>query len=119
MLVDQQQELAKTLKPIMSEVKNANPGGLLSTHPPSAQSVRQRLKPRQMREIVLPLVRPPVVTRLVLRTHQAVRTTTTVGRQVQVAPAPPARLFHVTTPGFGSLEAPRLAVGIGQEVAEL
>src|SRR5882724_4554535 len=71
-----------------------------------------------MGEIVLTLVRPPVVTCLVLRTHQAIGTAATVGRPGQVAPAPLDRLFHMTAPVFGGLDDPPLAVGISQEAAE-
>ena len=81
-------------------------------------SARRRLKLCQMGKIALTLLRPPVVTRLILRTHQAVGTAVTVGHQVQVAAAAPDRLLHVTTPYFRGLQNPALAVGIRQEAAE-
>src|SRR5262245_32645874 len=71
-----------------------------------------------MFEILFALLRPPVVTSLVLGTHQAVGTATTVGRKIQVATAPLDRIFHVTARGFGGLEGPTLPVGISQEAAE-
>ena len=55
----------------------------------SEHSARRRLNLCQMGQIALTLLRPPVVTRLILRTHQAVGTAATVGHQVQVAAAPP------------------------------
>src|SRR5262249_18545882 len=76
------------------------------------------LKPRLMSEILLALLRPAVVTRLVLGTYQAVGTAATVGHTVQVATGSPDRILHVTTPAFGGLEGPTLAVGISQETAE-
>ncbi len=72
-----------------------------------------------MGKIVLPLVRPLVVTRLVLRTHQAVGTAAPIGRQVQVAAASPDGLLHVTPCSFGGLEGPRRALGIRQEATEV
>ena len=84
----------------------------------SVQSAQWRLKLCQMGKITLPLLRPLVVTRLILRTHQAVGTAVTVGRQVQVAAAPPDRLLHMTAPCFRGLKIPTLAVGIRQEAAE-
>ena len=71
-----------------------------------------------MGEIFLPLAGPPLVTRLILRTHQAVGTAVTVGHQVQVAAAPLDRLLQVTAPCFRGLKRPTLAVGIRQEAAE-
>jgi hypothetical protein len=71
-----------------------------------------------MGKIALTLLRPPVVTRLILRTHQAVGTAATIGHQVQVAAAPPDRLLQVTAPCFRGLKRPTLAVGIRQEAAE-
>src|SRR5215510_3926017 len=84
----------------------------------TAHSARRRLKLCQMGEIALTLLRSPVVTRLILRTHQAVGTAATVGHQVQVAAAPPDRLLQVTAPSFRGLKNPMLAVGIRQEAAE-
>src|SRR4029434_7439097 len=72
----------------------------------TAHSARRRLKLCQMGEVALTLLRPPVVTRLVLRTHQAVGTAATVGHQVQVAAAPPDRLLHMTAPCFRGLQSP-------------
>src|SRR5262249_60940282 len=66
----------------------------------------------------LPLSRPPVVTRLVLRTHQAVGPAATVGHQVQVTAAPLDRLLHMTAPCFRGLKGPTLAVGISQKATE-
>jgi hypothetical protein len=81
-------------------------------------SARRRLKLCQMGEIALTLLRPPVITRLILRTHQAVGTAATVGHQVKVAVTPPDRLLHMTAPGFRGLQSPTLVVGIRQEAAE-
>jgi len=81
-------------------------------------SARRRLKLCQRGKIALTLLRPPVVTRLILRTHQAVGTAATIGHQVQVAATPPDRLLQVTAPCFRSLKDPMLAVGIRQEAAE-
>ena len=61
--------------------------------------------------IVLTLLRPSVVTRLVLRTHQAVGTAATIGHQVQVAAAPLDRLLQVTAPGFRALNVQRWRSG--------
>jgi len=58
-----------------------------------------------MGKIVLTLLRPLVVTRLILRTHQAVGTAATVGHQVQVTAAPPDRLLHMTAPDFRGLKS--------------
>src|SRR5262245_34567136 len=83
-----------------------------------AHPAQRRLELRQMGQVALTLLRPPFVTRLILCTHQAVGTATTIGHQVQVAAAPPNRLLHVTAPGFGRFEGPCLAVGIREEAAE-
>ena len=64
-----------------------------------------------MGQIVLTLLRLPVVTRLVLRTHQAVGTAATIGHQVQVAAAPLDRLLQVTAPGFRALNVQRWRSG--------
>src|SRR5262245_8382199 len=71
-----------------------------------------------MGEILLPLAGPPLVTRLILRTHQAVRTALAVGHQVQVTTAAPDRFLDVTAPGFWGFKSPLLLVGISQENAE-
>jgi hypothetical protein len=84
----------------------------------SVPSVRRRLKLCQMSQITLPLLRPPLVTRLILRTHQAIGTAATVGRQIQIAAAPPDRLLHRPAPCFRGLKSPTLVVGIRQEAAE-
>src|SRR4249920_3125042 len=71
-----------------------------------------------MGKIALTLLRPPIVARLIFRTHQAVGTAAAVGHQVQVAAVPLDRLLHVTAPCFRGLKGPTLAVGIRQEAAE-
>ena len=81
-------------------------------------SARRRLKLCQMGKIALTLLRPPVVTRLSLRTYQAIWTAATIGHQVQVAAAPLDRFLQVTAPDFRGLQRPTLAVGIRQEAAE-
>ncbi len=44
-----------------------------------AHSAQRRLELRQMGQIALTLLRPPLVTRLILRTHQAIGTAATIG----------------------------------------
>src|SRR5262245_20814752 len=81
-------------------------------------SAGRRLDLCQMGKIALTLLRPPVVARLILRTHAAVGTAAPICHQVQVAAAPPDRLLQVTAPCFRGLKSPMLALGIRQETAE-
>src|SRR5215470_13167364 len=85
------------------------------SQPPLSSS----LEPLQICEILIALLQSPIVARLVLGADETVGTTATMGRYVQVASSFPDRLLHVAAGGFGSLEGPRLALGISKKAAQL
>ena len=64
------------------------------------------------------LLRPAVITRLVLGAHQRIRPTATISGKVHIAVSPLDRLLHMRAFCFDGFESPGLALRIGKEAAQ-